>query len=405
MASPKLMVFDDARGRWGPLCDRRAVFELRTGAMTTLERIEHALGARATTLLAAPALAALVSQRTGRDDKTSSGNVLAINGRCVDLAHADRFLTLPAGAAVVDPDGQLVAAHLSEGVTATELLLPSFDPRKRFTSIHQLQSSVLIDRPWQILERLAHILQTDIDATHLPGWSGDPRVHTLGRYAIKVATDARVHPMVVLNAEKGPIAIDSAAIVGSFCVIAGPCYIGRHTIVQPHTHIRATTSIGPECLVAGEISHSIFQGYSNKAHTGYLGNSFVGEWVNFGADTNASNLKNTYGSVRVQLEAGSPTEDSRQNKLGPIVGDFVRTAISSRLQTGSCFSTGTMLARSGFSPKFTRRFAFLTDEGKPDERYEIEKFLASAWAVMKRRGCELTSADEARLRTLHAEQP
>lgn len=402
MAAPPLVVFDDARGRWGPLCDRRAVFELRTGAVTTLERIEHALGARAAALVAPPPLAALVAERTGRGDKTPPGNVLAVNGRCVDPACGKQILNLPAGAAVIQPDGQLVAAHLSGGITVAEILSPSFDPRKRFTQIQQLAAPVLIDRPWQIIERLPSILQADIDAEHLPSWGGDPRVHTLGRHAIKVAADARVHPMVVLNAEKGPIAIDSASIIGSFCVIAGPCYIGRHTIVQPHTHVRATTSIGPECLVAGEISHSIFQGYGNKAHAGYLGNGFVGEWVNFGADTNASNLKNTYGPVRVQLGAGQQAEDSGQNKLGPILGDFTRTAISSRLLTGSCFSTGTMLVASGFAPKFTRRFAFLTDGGDPNERYEIEKFLASVKTAMNRRGCELTPAEEARLRALHA---
>ena len=152
---------------------------------------------------------------------------------------------------------------------------------------------------------------------------------------------------------------------------------------RPHS---GNTSIGEHCLVARqEISHSIIQGYSNKAHTGYLGNSLVGQWVNLGADTNVSNLKNTYGPVRVQLSADTPPENTGQSKQGPIIGDFVRTAIGSRLPTGSCYSTGTMLALSGVAPKFTPRFSFLTDDGPPDEKYDIDKFLAAARTVMARR--------------------
>jgi UDP-N-acetylglucosamine diphosphorylase/glucosamine-1-phosphate N-acetyltransferase len=403
MPTPALVIFDDARGRWGPLGDRRALFELRTGALTTLERIEHALGLRAESLAVPAPLEALVAQRTGRAVNTPLRNALAVNGRCIDLTCAAQILKLPPGAALLQPDGRLVAAHLSDAVGVSDLVAASFDAPKSFPAARRLDRQVLVDRPWQILERLPQTLTADIDAMALPPWLGDPRVHTLGRYAIKVAADARVHPMVVLNAEKGPIAIDASAIIGSFCVIAGPCYIGRHTIVQPQTHVRATTSIGPECLVAGEISHSIIQGYSNKAHAGYLGNSFLGEWVNLGADTNASNLKNTYGSVRTRLDAGHDAEDTGQAKLGPIIGDFTRTAIGSRLLTGACFSTGTMIALSDFAPKFTPRFAFLTDGGDPDQRYDIEKFLASARAAMARRKCELTAAEEARLRALHAQ--
>src|SRR5690606_20550055 len=124
------------------------------------------------------------------------------------------------------------------------------------------------------------------------------------------APDAQVHPMVVLDARQGSVIVDAGATIGPFCVLVGPCYVGPCTTVQPHTHLRAGCSIGPHCLVAGEISHAIFQGYANKAHAGYLGNALVGQWVNLGANTNASNLKNTYGHVRVQLSPDAPLEDT-----------------------------------------------------------------------------------------------
>jgi hypothetical protein len=151
-------------------------------------------------------------------------------------------------------------------------------------------------------------------------------------------------------------------------------------------------------VVAGEVSTCVFHGQSNKAHSGYLGNSLVGQWVNFGADTNASNLKNTYGTVRMQLEAEGPVEDSGLTKLGPVVGDFVRTAIGSRLMTCSVVGTGSMLSMSGFAPKFVPRFAFATDGGV--ERCELDKFLETAQKMMARRGQNLGAAEIDRLKVL-----
>jgi UDP-N-acetylglucosamine diphosphorylase / glucose-1-phosphate thymidylyltransferase / UDP-N-acetylgalactosamine diphosphorylase / glucosamine-1-phosphate N-acetyltransferase / galactosamine-1-phosphate N-acetyltransferase len=148
------------------------------------------------------------------------------------------------------------------------------------------------------------------------------------------------------------------------------------------------------------VSHTVFQGYANKAHAGYLGNALVGEWVNLGADTNASNLKNTYGTIRVQIVPGGELEDSGQMKLGPIIGDFTRTSIGTRLPTGACLSTGTMLALSTTAPKYTERFAFLTDQGA--QRYQIDKFLEAARKAVARRDRTLSAAEEARLRELIA---
>jgi len=398
----RLVVFDDGVGRWGPARDLRAVFELRTGAATTLERIERVTAMRAAALFVPDALEAVTHERTAaRGDapliNAALGDAhafLLVNGRWASMDNAADLLTLALNEAVVDEQGNVIAALVEPGRVTFGNGTPTLTEVKRRTA----QGRLLIDRPWHIIEQLEPILRADLAASTVPFWLGSPTVSCVGDNVIKVAPDARVHTMVVLNAEKGPIVIDRHAVVGSFVVIAGPCYIGPHAIIGPASHIRANTVIGEHCVAAGEISHCVFQGFSNKAHTGYLGNSFVGEWVNLGADTNASNLKNTYGSVRMQLVPDAAAEDSRQTKLGPLIGDFTRTAIGSRLMTGSCLSTGTMLAVSGFAPKFTRRFAFLTDEG--DEVYEIDKFLAAARKAMVRRNRQLTPAMEARLRAL-----
>ncbi|MCE9589440.1 MAG: hypothetical protein K8S99_02835 [Planctomycetes bacterium] len=392
------VIFDDGAGHWGPMTDLRAVFELRTGAVTTLARIERVLGARSAALRVPDALAALVAERhAGRavNVAPSKEPTLFVNGRWLAVDHADAVRGLEPGEALTDEKGDVVAAHVEPRLITFNNHVPTLDPVVR---VRRLAGRVLIDRPWHILESLERVLLADLEATDVPVWRDIPTVSCVGEHAIRVEPDARVHTMVVLNAEKGPIVIDRHAVIGSFVVIAGPCYIGPHTIIGPASHIRANTVIGDHCVAAGEISHCVFQGFSNKAHTGYLGNSYVGEWVNLGADTNASNLKNTYGPVRMQITADTVAEDSGQMKLGPLIGDFTRTAIGSRLMTGSCLSTGTMLAVSGFCPKFTRRFAFLTDEG--EEAYHIDKFLDAARKAMARRKCELTPVIEARLRTL-----
>ncbi len=161
------------------------------------------------------------------------------------------------------------------------------------------------------------------------------------------------------------------------------------------------TSVGPHCKVGGELKRTILQGYSNKAHGGYLGDAIVGQWCNLGANTNVSNMKNTYGHVRVQLEADEAPEDTGQTKQGPIIGDFVRTAIGTRLLTGSVVGTGCMLAVSDFA-KNAPRFSFCTDHGS--KVHELQALLNTADRMMKSHGLTLSEAEAALLRQLHMER-
>jgi UDP-N-acetylglucosamine diphosphorylase/glucosamine-1-phosphate N-acetyltransferase len=257
----------------------------------------------------------------------------------------------------------------------------------------------LLLHPWDLHAHLEVTLRDDLLASGLPAYtSGVATIVTAGSHPIKAAGSAKLHPMVVINAEKGPVVIDEHAVIGSFAVVAGPCYIGPGTIIAPHTHLRANTSIAGSCVIGGEVSAAVIDQCTNKSHTGYLGNAIVGQWVNLGADTNASNLKNTYGHVRMTLERDGQPHDSGLTKLGPVIGDFVRTAIGSSIMTGSCIGTGSMLALSSFAPKFVDRFRFVTDQG--DQPYDIEKFLQTARQMTRRRRMELPAAMEARLREL-----
>lgn len=419
MTQRLLMIYDDGRGQWGPLTDCRAAFDVRSGAVTGRQRIEAVLGQPADSLCVPPHLTPVYQEAqeagisvvsgalpgAGASSEKIPGAVLLVNGRWVGgpLEEARRVASLPVGEALVDPQGQVIAVHLRPDA-AQAFIDRGFELDPATPQRTAGSGALLLSRPWHILEHLPSTMAQDLErlVQTMPASEPPAGAMVLGDFPVRVAPDAQVHPMVVLDARQGSVIVDAGATIGPFCVLVGPCYVGPGTTVQPHTHLRAGCSIGPQCLVAGEISHAIFQGYANKAHAGYLGNALVGQWVNLGANTNASNLKNTYGHVRVQLSPDAPLEDTGLTKLGPLIGDFVRTAISTRLTTGCVLGTGCMVALSGFPPKLVEPFMFLTDAGA--QRYDIEKFLHTAHAMMSRRGQSLSEAQQALLRRLHAQR-
>lgn len=408
-----LAIFDDHRGQWGPLAELRPVFDLRTGMLTTLERLALSLNMQPDALLVPEAMADITRDAhpdttinaidATTDKKTSAATWLLVHAGVSTPAAIERIKQLTPGQAVLDEQGRLAGAHVTQSQAQAWLSTKQWDQLPQGCKAASGAAVHVLQYPWDIQAHLDDTLRHDLLASSVPVYDEARRqvavnVATAGHHAIKVSPLAKLHPMVVINAEKGPVVIGDHAVIGSFAVVAGPCYIGRKTIIAPATHVRATCSIGPSCVIGGEVSAIIIQGYSNKAHAGYLGNAILGQWINLGADTNASNLKNTYGNVRMSLEPDGPAHDSKLTKLGPIIGDYVRTAIGSRLMTGSVIGTGAMLAVSDFAPKFIDRFAFVTD--KSTDHYDADKFIETARYMMSRRDVALSDALEKRLRLL-----
>ena len=219
-------------------------------------------------------------------------------------------------------------------------------------------------------------------------------VHMLNPAAIHVAADAVIKPGTVLDAESGPIHIDAGATVEPNCVIQGPCFIGRESLVQPGSSIRHDTSIGPVCKVGGEIEASIIHGHSNKQHDGFLGHSYVGQWVNLGADTITSDLKNTYGTIRVHLNGRAV--ETGEMFVGSIIGDHTKTGIGTILPTGCVLGTASNVFTRGAVPNFVPSFSWLTSEGMTD--FRIDKAIEIARTVMARRQVELSDDEEKLIR-------
>jgi len=395
--------FDEAD--LSPLTDLRPACLVRTGALTTLERLTAQLAAlgiaEVRTLWVAEELAAVTRDGVGLSVNAPFGggedDWLLVNGRCVMLPQEVEGLE-PGGALVEAGTGRLLAIRLSAGQAETFAQaggdVPSGLP------VCEVTGASVLHRQWDVIRHRDTALAFDLEllaacnGNHLP--SGITAMNPDG---IHIAADACVQPGAILDGTGGTIVIDEGALVRPGAIIVGPCYVGRGSTVLERAHVKANTSIGPVCKVNGEVGGTIFQGYSNKAHDGHLGDSYIGEWANLGAGTTNSNLLNTYGEVTCCAAHGRKRERTGLTFLGCIVGDHVKTAIMTRIMTGAVFGTGAMLAQPT-PPTAVGAFEWLMDDRR--QVYRLGKFLDVARTVMARRGTEMSAAMEERLGAVHA---
>jgi UDP-N-acetylglucosamine diphosphorylase/glucosamine-1-phosphate N-acetyltransferase len=160
-----------------------------------------------------------------------------------------------------------------------------------------------------------------------------------------------------LNAEAGPIYIGSNAEIMEGANLRGPLSVGADAVVKMGARIYGATTIGPACTVGGEIKNSIFMGYSNKGHDGYLGDSIIGEWCNLGAGCSNSNIKNNAAEVRVWNKATAEFESAGQ-KCGLLMGDYSRAAINTSFNTGTVVGIGANVFGKGLTPKYIPDFSW-----------------------------------------------
>ncbi len=206
---------------------------------------------------------------------------------------------------------------------------------------------------------------------------------------IFIGSNVEIGFNVVLDATDGTIIIDDNAKIMHNSTIIGDCYIGKNTTIKIGAKIYNNCSFGENCKIGGELESTIFHAFSNKQHDGFMGNSYIGEWVNFGANTNNSDLKNNYSKIKIQL----PNKIIETNELflGLMCGDHVKAAIGTLFATGSAVGTASMLASNKFIPKFIPNFTWLVDNKIGD--YDFEKAINTAQNVMQRRNKNITQEE------------
>jgi UDP-N-acetylglucosamine diphosphorylase/glucosamine-1-phosphate N-acetyltransferase len=207
-----------------------------------------------------------------------------------------------------------------------------------------------------------------------------------GKKHVYIHANAVVHPGVVLDASTGPVIIDEHACLRPYTTIAGPSYIGPGTIID-RAKITAS-SIGPMCRIGGEVEACIFQGYANKNHEGFIGHSFIGEWVNLGALTTNSDLKNNYGPIRVLIRR--TTYETGMTKLGCFIGDHTKTGIGTLIPTGAVIGSFVNFYGGGMMPRYVADFTWLTRTTQ--KVHSLDKALETARIVLRRRGRTMTPA-------------
>ena len=252
----------------------------------------------------------------------------------------------------------------------------------------QVMSSFLyLKNPWDLFLMNAEALQWDFDELGESPQSLSS-TNTLIGSEIYIEEGAKVTASI-LNAEAGPIYIGKNAEVMEGAIIRGPFALGESSVVKMGAKIYGPTTLGPHCKVGGEVSNSIFFGYSNKGHDGFVGNSVIGEWCNFGADTNVSNLKNNYSNVRVWSYEAQALIESGEQFCGLIMGDHSKTSINSMFNTGTVVGVCSNIFGSGFPSKFIPSFSC----GFDGEVHKINKAQETASKVMARRSIELTDEE------------
>jgi UDP-N-acetylglucosamine diphosphorylase/glucosamine-1-phosphate N-acetyltransferase len=244
---------------------------------------------------------------------------------------------------------------------------------------------------WEIVDRNGEQIIEDFEQLRrLPCASTGPGVAIVGpREQLLIDPTAKIDPLVVVDTTGGPVVIDAEAVVHAFTRLEGPCYVGMGTHVLG-AKVRAGTTLGPCCRIGGEVEASIVQGWSNKYHDGFLGHSYIGEWVNLGAGTHNSDLRNDYGTVSITV-AGRKV-DTGHSKVGCFIGDHTKTGLGTLLNTGT--NAGifcNLLPCAGLLPKHVPSFCTIWN-GNIADKEDSASLLETARKVMQRRGCELTEA-------------
>lgn len=257
--------------------------------------------------------------------------------------------------------------------------------------------------PWDIVEHNPRQLEKDYSTLDLNNRQQEfgPQVALVGDpELLHVAPTASVEPFVVFDTRNGPVSVEAGAVIQAFTRLEGPCHISRGSRLF-RANIRGGTTIGPACRVGGEIESSIFHSHANKYHDGFIGHSYICPWVNLGAETTGSDLKNDYSEVRVPLSGEMLSTGT--TKVGSFIGDHTKTGLGSLFNTGSSLGVMCMVLPAGeLLPKYFPSFCSF-QRGQLIPSIDLEGNLRAARITMFRRDCEFSDAQERLLRFLYDE--
>jgi UDP-N-acetylglucosamine diphosphorylase/glucosamine-1-phosphate N-acetyltransferase len=424
-------------GDMGSIAMTRPVYELRCGLTSLRERIARHYPDATLHMLCREALAAVLREELAREGVEATVNdfgelqqsgALFINGAV--LAHGE--MPPLAGDNVVAKRGERVAYARLDAASVPELASHMEDgggvslAAPAGVATNETQALQLVRYPWDLVKANAEAIEHDVaamgaekpsggavergayvrvaDGDSVTVYEGEEATGLAaeGKIPLHVGAGSVVHPGTVLDTTGGPIYIDEGVTVRPPTLIDGPCCLGADTLIDG-AKIREGCSIGPVCKVGGEVEESIFHGYSNKHHDGFLGHAYVGEWVNIGALATNSDLKNNYGDVDVfltseQFATKKPTQSGEYKTVGGYLGDHTKVGIGVMLNTGTHIGMACNVVFGAMPPKYVPSFAWPARDGFVT--YDLDRMLDTAERVMGRRDRAPSEAYKALVRHL-----
>lgn len=386
MKKPGLILFDDRRARdWQPFSLTRPVGELLFGAMTLAERAQQAFGL--------DCLGYLTSDHLIDFDEPDSPRVMTWDEipQDIDLVYwcaraaptSVREISTPDGPTAFEMDGQTVGGFFPSGQRPDPTSLDELSFNSAVDSI-AIEGRVL-EWVWDLLlespEQLA--LDLAVEGEGAASLQLPEGVHVIGDHALELGRDVRLEPGTVFDLREGPIRLGHDVEVHAGTRLAGPAIFGAGSLLLGGSF--DTVSAGPHSYLRGELADSVVLGYTNKAHDGYIGHSYLGKWVNLGALTTNSDLKNNYHPVRVWTPSG--LHDSGRLKVGCFMGDHAKTGIGLMLGTGTVVGAGANLFGNTMPPRNVQPFSW--GQSADLAEYRLADFLETARLAMARRGVEL----------------
>jgi UDP-N-acetylglucosamine diphosphorylase/glucosamine-1-phosphate N-acetyltransferase len=389
----QICIFEDINySNFEPLMFSRPVYDLVCGITSLKEKILRSYGNVKYSLHCRPYLSDIVQKDNPgiSVNKIDENECLFINGRLLASDDLSEKLPLIAGEDRVYVNGEtVIAAYLSGKNLEYKKnhlndLFSVNDFNGLSVKILDLQCANYL---WDLINQNGQMITSDYNyfVNQLKRENKinqlDSSVHVINKENIFIGNNVSVKPGVVLDASGGPIFIDDEAVIFPNAVLEGPLYVGESSKIKSGATIYENVTISKVCKVGGEVEQSIFMPYSNKQHAGFIGHAYLGSWVNLGADTNCSDLKNNYSKVRIKLREREV--DSGSQFLGLMIGDHSKSAINTMFNTGSVIGFSCNIFGSGFPEKYVPSFTW----GGADSsiQYELPKAIETAKIVLSRR--------------------
>ena len=380
------ILFDASRNSLLPLTYTRPVCDIRIGILTIREKWEKYLGEKTSTITE--------DYLSVKYPTLQSEEIMLINGSiCPTLKLVEAIKGLKIGQALVSGNN-VVAIYKTR-----EQFLSEEDSTQE---IEVCEDFIKITNPWDIFALNDKALRDDFQLL-TKGRKSAPLSDTnrvVGEENIFVEEGAEVE-FAILNAKEGPIYIGKDAQIMEGSVVRGPLAMCEHSVLKMSSKIYGATTLGPHVKVGGEVSNVVIFGYSNKAHDGFIGNSVIGEWCNIGADTNASNLKNTYEEVRVWSIEKNTFVPTGQTFFGTIMGDHSKCGINTMFNTGTVVGVSSNIYGHGYQRNYIPSFAWGGIMGL--KSYDIDKAIEVAEKMYQRRNIQMSQEDKSILRNVYTQ--